>query len=86
MKRTVRRLAFCLAFVLLLGIVPAAAAGPFSGDGNYYVEVAFPYGLTTNYGKILPQSQQMMGTAEIVVKDKRLIENFIQPLEKIIRQ
>lgn len=67
------------------GIVAAISAVP-EKDGNYYVEVAFPYGLTTNYGKILPQSQQMMGTAEIVVKDKRLIENFIQPLEKIIRQ
>jgi len=69
----------------VLGVVAAISAIP-EKDGNYYVEVSFPNGLATNYDKILPQSQQMMGTAEIVVKDKRLIENFIQPLEKIIRQ
>ena len=41
---------------------------------------------TVNYGKALPQTKEMLGTAEIVVKDKRLIENLIQPVEKLLRE
>lgn len=54
-------------------------------ESNYYLEIDFPQGMHTNYGKDLPQLQQLVGTAEIIVKDKRLIENLIQPLEKIFR-
>ncbi len=53
-------------------------------DGNYYVEISFPSGLKTNYGKQLPLSKQMLGEAKIIVKNKRLIENFIEPLEQIM--
>ena len=31
---------------------------------NYVLEVEFPENLTTNYGKTLPFSQEMQGTAE----------------------
>ena len=54
-------------------------------DGNYIVEIKFPYNLRTSYGKNLPQTKQILGNAQIIIKDKRLIENFIQPLEKIFR-
>lgn len=54
-------------------------------EGNYIVEIKFPDNLRTNYGKNLPQSKQILGNAQIIIKDKRLIENFIQPLEKIFR-
>lgn len=53
-------------------------------EGNYYVKIGFPAGLTTNYGKQLPQSKQMVGNAKIIVKNKRLIESFIEPLEQIL--
>ena len=53
-------------------------------DGNYYVEISFPSGLKTTYGKQLPLSKQMLGEAKIIVKNKRLIENFIEPLEQIM--
>ncbi len=53
-------------------------------EGNYYVEISFPSGLKTNYGKQLPLSKQMLGEAKIIVKNKRLIESFIEPLEQIM--
>lgn len=53
-------------------------------DGNYIIGINFPHGLKTNYGKHLPQSKQTLGSAEIITKDKRLIENFIQPIEKLL--
>lgn len=55
-------------------------------DGNYYIEVEFPSGLTTNYGKVLPLSKQMIGSADIIIKDRRLLEYFIKPIEKLIRE
>lgn len=67
------------------GIVSSVSAIP-DKDCNYYLEIIFPDGLKTNYNKVLPQAKKLVGTAEIVVKDKRLIENFIQPLEKILRE
>ncbi len=53
---------------------------------NYAVEIAFPQGLTTNYGKTLPISYEMGATAEIVTEDLRLIERFFLPLKKVFRE
>ena len=53
---------------------------------NYMVEISFPNGLTTNYGKTLPILQEMSATAEIVTDDLRLIERFIQPLRKVFKE
>ena len=55
-------------------------------ENNYMVEIAFPNGLTTNYGKCLPVSHEMKATAEIVTDDLRLIERFFQPLKKILKE
>lgn len=55
-------------------------------DNNYTVEIAFPQGLTTNYGKTLPVSHEMTATAEIVTDDLRLIERFFMPLKKVFRE
>lgn len=54
-------------------------------DGNYIVEIKYPNNLRTSCGKNLPQTKQILGNAQILIKDKRLIENFIQPFEKIFR-
>lgn len=54
-------------------------------DGNYLVVIGYPKGLFTNYGRHLPQTKQILGSAQIIIKNKRLIENFIQPLEKIFK-
>lgn len=55
-------------------------------EGNYTVEIHFPQGLTTNYGKVLPVSQEMKASAEIVTEELRLIERFFQPLKKIFKE
>lgn len=51
-------------------------------DGSIYynVEVSFPQGLVTVYNKSLPLIQDMDGKAEIVTRDQRLIEHFIEPI------
>lgn len=48
---------------------------------NYHVIIAFPYGLTTNYGNKLPLNMQLMGNAEIIIKEKRLIQYIFHSLE-----
>lgn len=55
-------------------------------EGSYYIEVEFPEGLTTNYGKVLPLSKQMTGSADVIIKNRRLLEYFIKPIEKLIRE
>ena len=54
-------------------------------DGKYVVEIKFPKGLTTTYGKKLPLSLEMTANAEIITDDLRLIEQFLQPLKKIFK-
>ena len=50
---------------------------------TYYAEVALANGLTTNYGKDLPFSNQLQGSAEIITDDLRLIERFLAPLKSV---
>lgn len=57
---------------------------PIPNKNNYYVEVTFPEGMTTTYGKHLPFSQRMQGTAEIVTKNRRLFSRIIQPLKSVL--
>ncbi|AYD49047.1 HlyD family secretion protein [Arachidicoccus soli] len=59
-----------------------------TSQGNvetYLVTVGLPKGLTTNYGKQLNFKQESKGTAEIVTKDRRLIERFFDGLKYIIK-
>lgn len=55
-----------------------------TADGMYVVEVSLPHGLKTNYGKTLPITREMKGTADIITEDMRLIERLFMPLRKII--
>ena len=55
-------------------------------ENNYRVEIALPDGLTTNYGKTLPVTHEMIASAEIVTEDLRLIERFFMPLKKILKE
>lgn len=71
-------------FGIVNGIVSTISMVP--AEDNYMVEIAFPHGLTTNYGKSLPVSYEMKATAEIVTDDLRLIERFFQPLKKILKE
>lgn len=55
-------------------------------NGNHRLVVCFPQGLLTNYGITLPLTMQLTGSAEIITKDKRLIENLIHPIQKILKE
>lgn len=49
-------------------------------DGNYYVDVILPKGLTISYNKTLIFDKELKGSAEIVTQDLRLIERFFTNL------
>lgn len=56
-------------------------------DGSivYNVDVLFPNGLVSTYHKSLPFIQDMDGEAEIIIRDQRLIEHFIEPIISLFR-
>lgn len=59
------------------------------GDGkmmdSYLVTLEFPNGLITNYGAVLDFKFETKGTAEIITKDRKLIERFFDNLKYIGR-
>lgn len=52
----------------------------------YMLEVEFPENLVTTYGKELTFSQEMIGTAEIITEDLRLLDKFINPIRAVIKK
>lgn len=72
-------------FGYLIGQVTSISAVP-TEDGFYVVEISFPEGMKTNYGRILPVSRQMHGIADIITDDLRLIERIFLPVKKIIKE
>lgn len=48
---------------------------------TYLVNVAFPNGMNTNYGKLLPLDFETKGNVEIITKSKRLIERLFDNLK-----
>ena len=55
-------------------------------ESYYTAEIDLTNGLITNYKKELPFNQKMQGTAEIITKDRRLIERLIEPLFAIFKE
>ena len=55
-----------------------------NGSVYYNVEVVFPEGLISSYGKTFPFIQGMDGKADIITKDTRLIEHFIDPIISLL--
>ena len=66
---------------MLKGVVRSISEVP--EEEGYIVEVSFPNGLVTTYRKQLSMIYEMDGTAEIITKDMRLIEQFIQPIRAL---
>jgi multidrug resistance efflux pump len=52
----------------------------------YLVTVDIPQNLVTNYGKELPFSQQMNGTAEIITENISILERLFNPLRAIFKK
>jgi multidrug resistance efflux pump len=58
-----------------------------SSEGAFYtVEIALVNDLQTNYRKNLPFNQEMQGAAEIVTRDRRLIQRLADPLVSVVRE
>lgn len=56
-------------------------------SGSYYTaEIQLNNELITNYKKQLPFNQEMQGVAEIITKERRLIERLVEPLVSIFRE
>ncbi|MCX2681952.1 HlyD family efflux transporter periplasmic adaptor subunit [Galbibacter sp. EGI 63066] len=53
-------------------------------DGNYIIDVTLPKKLITSYGKELQFKQEMLGQAEIITEDLRLIERFFYQFRVIL--
>lgn len=71
-------------FGYLIGKVESISSIP-TVEGFYMVEISFPNGMKTNYGQTLPITQQILGNADIITKDLRLIERFFMPVKKILK-
>lgn len=58
---------------------------PVNNNNNtfYTAEISVPKSLVSNYGKYLKFSQEMTGTAEIITKDTRLLEKFLNPIRSV---
>ncbi|MDR3287369.1 MAG: HlyD family secretion protein, partial [Prevotellaceae bacterium] len=69
-------------FGMLKGYIKNISAVP-DAEKGYIAEVVFPDGLFTTYKKKLNLIQQMDGKGEIITKDMRLIEQFIQPVRAL---
>ena len=69
-------------FGYLLGKIKNISSVP-DENNNYIVEVVFPNGLKTTYNKPVRMIQRMDGSGQIIVKDLRLIERFIQPVREL---
>ncbi|WP_319478957.1 HlyD family efflux transporter periplasmic adaptor subunit [uncultured Draconibacterium sp.] len=55
-------------------------------DSFYMVEVIFPNGLITNYDNELQMQSQLMGQAEIITEDLRLIQRIFNPLKSLWKE
>lgn len=52
-------------------------------DGNYFIEITIPNGLTTNFDKKLKFDKELMGHADIITDDMRLIERIFYQFRKL---
>lgn len=60
--------------------------GELPDNNRYRIEVEFPNGLKTSYKFDLDYTPEMMGSAEIITKDRRLIERIFDSFVKLINR
>jgi multidrug resistance efflux pump len=71
-----------LEYGMVRGIVRSKSLVP-SGDA-YIIEIELPQGLTTLYGRKLDFTQKMIGTAEIISDDLRLLQKIVNPFKYMV--
>ena len=57
-----------------------------NADGLYIVDVELPEKLITSYNKEIDFKQEMIGSAEIVTEDLRLIERFFYKFKEVFKR
>jgi multidrug resistance efflux pump len=67
---------------MVRGIIKTMSLVP-SGDA-YVIEIELPEGLSTLYGKKLEFTQNMLGTAEIITEDMRLLQKIVNPFRYLL--
>ena len=77
-----------LEFGFLEGEVSNLSMVPVSSEqGSFYTaEIKLKNNLITNTNKRLPFNQEMQGYAEIITKDRRLIERLVEPLVSVFSE
>ncbi len=71
-------------FGQLEGVITNISSVP--SDGFYYVKVKFPNGMTTSYGRNIPFSQNLQGSAEIITNNIRLFYRILQPVRFVLTE
>ncbi len=71
-------------FGMVKGTIKTISAIP--EDDYYTVELSFPNGLVTNYGKSLELQNEITGVAEIITQELRLIQRFLNPLKALWKE
>lgn len=61
---------------ILEGLVTFVSPAP-NAEGKYVLEITLPNGLKTSLGKTLPMIESMAGTADIVTRERSLLERLI---------
>lgn len=70
-------------FGYVRGQVKSISPAP-TEEGWYVAEISLPEELCTNYGKRLPTSRELKGTADIILADRSVLERLLAPLRKIV--
>ncbi len=68
-------------FGVVKGLVKSIS--PVTHSGNYRVVVSMPDGLQTSYSQTIDARPGLQGNAEIITKDLRLIDRFLNSLKEI---
>ena len=68
---------------MLQGEVTSISLTP-DNEGFYLIDVSLPKYLITSYNKEIPFRQEMIGTAEIITEDLRLLERLFYQFRQIL--
>lgn len=71
-------------FGMLVGQIKAVSLTP-DREGNLLIDVSIPNGLKTTYKKQIYFQQEMMGTADIITEDLRLLERLFYQFKDLFR-
>lgn len=72
-------------FGIVEGIIKATSLTP-DKEGNLLIDVSLPDGLQTSYNKKIQFQQEMIGSADIVTEDLRLIERLLYQFKDVFRR